>query len=207
MQSRFKIQVTNTACGQLQWQQEASERFEFQYPESMWYNVSKEQAASSCLPTRPVQPSVDGVFILCSLEVSVFWFVTVDQDLCRKAFFSLLFVFWCKMSVIVSHTRDCLGISCKWTKRKYEMQSKENDVYMNCIQTVRGQINICGSQNSKCDLHTPVSMIIRFPSSKKEAASVGQEENMESSPAQSQEQTGLSSDYDARRDGEPTWRW
>lgn len=88
MQSRFKIQVTNTACGQLQWQQEASERFEFQYPESMWYNVSKEQAASSCLPTRPVQPSVDGVFILCSLEVSVFWFVTVDQDHCRKAFFS-----------------------------------------------------------------------------------------------------------------------
>lgn len=125
----------------------------------------------------------------------------------QKGIFQLLFVFWCKMSVIVSHTRDCLGISCKWTKTKYEMQSKENDVYMNCIQTVRGQINICGSQNSNCDLHTPVSMIIRFPSSKKEAASVGQEENMESSPAQSQEQTGLSSDYDARRDGEPTWRW
>lgn len=137
MQSRFKIQLSSTACGQLQWQREASERFEFQYPESMWYNVSKEQAASSCLPTRPVQPSVDGVFILCSLEVSVFWFVTVDQDHCRKAFFSLRFVFWYKMSVIVSHTQEyyCLGISCKWTKTKYEMQSKENDVYINCIQT------------------------------------------------------------------------
>lgn len=93
MQSRFKIQLTNTACRQLQWQQEASERFEFQYPETMWYNVSEEQAASSCLPTRPVQPSVDGVFILCSLEVTVFglsqWIrITAERHLSAVFLFS-----------------------------------------------------------------------------------------------------------------------
>lgn len=47
-------------------------RFEFQYAETMWYNVSREQSTSSCLPT--------GVEMSFSVR-SVFWFVSGSRPL------------------------------------------------------------------------------------------------------------------------------
>lgn len=57
------------------------ERFEFQYAKAMWCNVSKEQTASSCLPTQPFNVSHFRWMEISFSGVGemVFWFDTCQN--------------------------------------------------------------------------------------------------------------------------------